>query len=45
MELLGENGVILNPDKLQFSQRIIDFAGFTLSECDLEPLPKYLDAI
>ena len=30
MELLGENGVILNPDKLQFSQR-------RLSECVLVP--------
>ena len=38
MELLGENAVILNPDKLRFSQRIVDFAGFRLSKCDLEPL-------
>ena len=45
MELLGENGVILNPDKVQFSQRIVDFASLRLSECDLESLPKYLHAI
>ena len=40
LELLGRNGVVLNPDKLQFSQRIVDFAGFRISECDLEPSSK-----
>ena len=36
---------MLNPDKFQFGQRTVDFAGFRISESSIEPLPKYLDAI
>ena len=45
VKLLCTHCVILNPSKLQFSQRIVDFASLRLSECDLESLPKYLHAI
>ena len=45
LELLGKNGVILNPEKFQFSQKEVDFAGFHLSESGIAPLPKYLDSI
>ena len=45
LELVGNYGIILNPDKLQFCQRKIDFAGFRISTDKIEPLPKYLDAI
>ena len=43
--LLGNAGIILNPEKFQFSQKQIDFAGFRLTEDEVKPLPKYLNAI
>ena len=43
--VLGKCGVVVNPEKLQFSQRQVDFAGFRLTEMGIEPLPKYLNAI
>ena len=36
---------MLNPDKFQFAERSVDFAGFRVSDGTIEPLPKYLDAI
>ena len=43
--LTGRSGMVLNPDKLQFAQQTVDFAGFRISDASIEPLPKYLDAI
>ena len=43
--LLGKNGIILNPKDFQFCQREVKFAGFFITEEDVKPLPKYLDAI
>ena len=42
-ELMGQHGVILNPDKLQFCKKEVDFAGFRLTSTNIAPLPKYLD--
>ena len=42
---VGQSGIVLNPDKLQFAQKNVDFAGFRVSDTTIEPLPKYLDAI
>ena len=42
---LGQAGIVLNPDKFQFAERRVDFAGFRVSDSTIEPLPKYLDAI
>ena len=42
---LGSNGVVLNADKVQFSKKTVDFAGFRISEERIEPLEKYLSAI
>ena len=36
---------MLNPDKFQFAEKSVDFAGFRVSDSTIEPLPKYLDAI
>ena len=36
---------MLNPDKFQFADRSVDFAGFRVSDSTIEPLPKYRDAI
>ena len=45
LTLVGSAGVVLNPDKFQFAQRVVDFAGFRISDKNIAPLPKYLDAI
>lgn len=45
LSLLGSAGVVINPDKFQFAQRQVDYAGFRISEDRIDPLPKYLDAI
>lgn len=45
LSCVGRSGVVLNPDKFQFAQRCVDFAGFRVSDATIEPLPKYLDAI
>ena len=42
---VGKAGVILNPKKLQFSQREVEFAGFRITEERVEPLPKTYSAI
>ena len=41
----GAAGIVLNPDKFQFAQIEIDFAGFRISEDKINPLPKYIEAI
>jgi len=45
IELCGRAGIVLNPEKFQFCQNTVDFAGFRISKDTVEPLPKYLDAI
>ena len=41
----GAAGIVLNPDKFQFAQTNIEFAGFEVSKDKILPLPKYLEAI
>ena len=45
LTLVGQTGIVLNPDKFQFAERSVDFAGFRIFESAVEPLPKYLNAI
>ena len=45
LSLVGQSGVVLNPEKFQFAQRSVDFAGFRVTDQTIEPLPKYIDAI
>ena len=42
---VGQAEIVLNPDKFQFAEKTLDFAGFRVSETTIEPLPKYIDAI
>ncbi|XP_068678617.1 uncharacterized protein [Montipora foliosa] len=42
---VGQAGIVLNPDKFQFAERSVNFAGFRVSDSTIEPLPKYLNAI
>ena len=45
LDLVGDSGMVCNIEKLQFSDPIVDFAGFRISPDTVELLPKYLDAI
>ena len=45
LTIVGQAGIVLNPDKFQFAQQTVDFAGFRISPSTVEPLPKYLQAI
>ena len=45
LELMGREGIVLNPSKFQFASKHIEFAGFEITADDVRPLPKYLDAI
>ena len=40
LELVGRNGVVLNPGKFQFSSMVVDFAGFRVTASEVEPLAK-----
>ena len=42
---MGESDIVLNPAKFQFAQKSVEFAGFSVNDTCIEPLPKYLDAI
>ena len=45
IDLVGRHGIILNPEKMQFCQTEIDFAGFHITRDKVEPLPKFIAAI
>ena len=45
LELMGKNGVILNPQKFQFAQREINFSGFKITEKEIKPHDKFMKAI
>lgn len=45
LSLTGKSGIVLNPDKFQFSQHEVDFAGFRISKHKIEPLSKFYNAI
>ena len=45
LELVGSNGVTINPAKLQFCRREVDFAGFRITDSTVKPLDKYIRAI
>ena len=42
---VGQSGIVLNPEKFQFAQKAVNFAGFRITDETVEPLPKYLRAI
>ena len=42
---VGKSGIVLNPEKFQFSKEEVEFAGFKVLSQKVEPLPKYLNAI
>ena len=45
LSLLGQNGILQNPDKFQFGSKTVEWAGFTISENNVKPLAKHTAAI
>ena len=45
LETVAECGIVLKPDKLQFCEKEVEFAGFRITGEKVAPLPKYIDAI
>jgi hypothetical protein len=43
--LVGENGIILNPDKFVFGNDTVDWAGIRVSVDKVEPLPVHVRKI
>ena len=41
----GENGIILNPEKFQFAEDIVDFVGFEIGPNYVKPSKKFRAAI
>ena len=45
LDLCARNGITLNPQKFQFAQDTVDFAGLTITPTNICPSAKFLDAI
>ena len=45
LTLVGKNGIILNPDKFQFAEDSVDWAGVRLTADKVAPLPEHVQAI
>ena len=45
LDLLGKNGVTLNPEKVQFAQDHVTFAGFEITKESVKPCRRFFEAI
>ena len=45
LTLVGNEGIVLNPEKLQFTKKEIEFAGFQITKDRIDPLDKYFSTI
>ena len=45
LTLVGENGIILNPDKFNFAEDEVDWAGIRVTNEKCKPLDAHVDAI
>ncbi|CAC5357497.1 unnamed protein product [Mytilus coruscus] len=45
LDLCARNGITLNPKKFQFAQDTVNFAGLTITQTNIRPSTKFLDAI
>ena len=45
LSLVGENGIILNPEKFEFAEDEVSWAGVRLTADKVEPLPEHVTAI
>ena len=45
LKLVGRNSIILNPDKLKFAQKTVDWTRVRITKDAVEPLPEHIEAI
>ena len=45
LSLMGKNGILQNPEKLQFGKKEVEWAGFLITTDSVKPLPKHTAAI
>ena len=45
LSLVGQNGIILNPDKFEFAEDKVSWAGVRLTEDKVAPIPEHVTAI
>ena len=45
LELVGNNGTVLNPEKFNFGQDTVDWAGIRVTKDGVAPLPEHVEAI
>ena len=45
LDICGNSGITLNPDKFVFSQDTVDFAGFEITANSVRPCEKFLNSI
>ena len=45
LDICGNNGITLNPDKFLFAQETVTFAGFDISQSNVRPCSKFFNAI
>ena len=45
LDICGRNGITLNPDKFQFTQDTVEFAGFEITLDSVRPCKRYLREI
>ena len=45
LELCGNNGIILNPEKFTFAADEVEFAGFEITMTNVRPCDRFLNAI
>ena len=45
LDLCGQNGITLHPEKFQFGRGTVTFAGFAITNDCVKPCQKFLDAI
>ena len=45
LDICGNNGIVLNPTKFQFSRTTVEFAGFEITPTTVRPCARFLEAI
>ena len=45
LTLIGNNGILQNPDKFVFAKKVVDWSGLRIGENTVQPLPEHTAAI
>ena len=41
MTLIGNNGLLQNPDKFVFTRKVVDWSGLRIGKNTVQPLPEH----